>query len=107
MSSTNHESPHHAFVPFPSYFIPLRPKYLSQPAVLCALCAIINFEYCSVYGLMANALFALCITNLLCRQPPVLMVEHIPYQLGLSPRRTDYLRASCPRLVPLAAFVTG
>jgi len=54
-----------------------------------------------------DALFALCITNLLCRQLPILMVENVPYQPELSPPSTDYMSASCPRLVPLAAFVTG
>ena len=111
MSCTNHESPHHAVVPFPSYFIPLKPKYLSQPAVLHELYDIINFESCSVHVVMVNvwfdALFAPCITNLLCRQLPILMVENVPYQPGLSPTSKDYMRASYPRLVPLAAFVTG
>jgi hypothetical protein len=67
VSSTNHESSHHAFVPVPSHLIPLRPKYLSQPAVLHELSVIINFEYCSVHGVMASiwfdALFALCVTK--------------------------------------------
>jgi hypothetical protein len=54
-----------------------------------------------------DALLALCMTNLLCRQLPILMVENVPCQPGLSPTCTDHMSASCPRLVPLAAFVTG
>jgi hypothetical protein len=81
------------------------------PAVLHELSDIINFYFCSVRGEMVNvwfdALFALCMTNLLCRLLPSLMDENIPYQPGLYRAFTDYLRASCPRLVPLAAFVTG
>jgi hypothetical protein len=111
VSSTNHESPLFVFVPIPSYFIPLRPKYLSHPTVLHELFDIINFEYCSVYGVMANvwfdALFALCMTNILCRLLPILMVENSPYRPWLISASTDHMRASCPRLVSLAAFVTG
>ena len=110
VSGEQYKSSHHAFVPIPSYFIPLRPKYLSLPAVLHELSDIINFEYCRFHGVMVNvwfdALFALCMTNLLCRLLPSLMVENVPYQPRLSPAFTDYMRASCPRLVPLAAFVT-
>ena len=62
MSSTNHECPHHAFVSCLSYFIPLRPKYLSQPAVLHELSDIINFEYGSVHGVMANVWLMLVCT---------------------------------------------
>jgi len=111
MSSTNLESPHHASVPIPSYFIPLSSKCLSRPAVFHELSNIINFVYCSVRGVMVSvwfdALFALCMTNLLCRLLSILMVENAPYQPGLSPTCTNHMRASCPRLVPLAAFVTG
>ena len=111
MSSTNHESPPHAFSPQSPYLIPLRPKYVSQHAVIHDLSGIINFEYCSVHGVMASvwfdALFALCMTNLVCSWLPIVMVDNAPYQPVFNSARTNYISTSSPRLVPLASFITG